>query len=420
MTIEHVDVAVIGAGPGGLTLAQGLKKNGIGVTVFEKDRARADYVQGFRLRIRQRGIDSLIANLPSELYEAFIATLGRAPDCNLLLDENFQILGDNAWGGGNALGEADDTHIEKSVSRITLRQILLSGLDGIVRYGKVFSRYEEQPDGSVVAHFEDGSSVHADVLVGADGAKSRVRRQLVPQAQSFDTGVRRLAGKMTLHAAALHQISHLLLDYNVGIRPHAGHSLMVTSHRVDPAAHRKYGLIGLDDPTHKDISGFHFNNTTSYVWWNTAYGQDELATDAELAKLSGEQLLDLLLTRIGRWHPEIVKLIRYTDPSTVALLHVHTSRPVDPWPTRRVTQLGDAIHAMTYFRALGGNTAIFDAGLLVPELVAAKRGDKPLLDALAHYEARMLEHGAEAVRSSLTAMQRNVLAGRRHQPQAAE
>ncbi|WP_352565060.1 MULTISPECIES: FAD-dependent monooxygenase [unclassified Mesorhizobium] len=187
MTTEHVDVAIIGGGPGGLTLAQGLKKNGISVAVFEKDRARTDYVQGFRLRIRQRGIDSLIANLPPEPYEAFVATLGHAPDRNILLDENFETLGEDAWGGGNALGEPDDTHIEKSVSRITLRQVLLSGLDGVVYYGKVFSRYEEQPDGSVIAHFEDGSTIHADVLVGADGARSRVRQQLVPHARSFDT-----------------------------------------------------------------------------------------------------------------------------------------------------------------------------------------------------------------------------------------
>lgn len=389
MIREHVEVAIIGGGPGGLTLAQGLKKNGISVAVFEKDRARTDYVQGFRLRIRQRGIDSLIANLPPELYEAFVATLGQAPDRNILLDENFETLGKDAWGG-NALGETDDTHIEKSVSRITLRQVLLSGLDGIVRYGKVFSRYGEQPDGSVVAHFEDGSTIHADVLVGADGARSRVRQQLMPHARSFDTGVRRLAGKMTLHAAALHQISPPLLDYNAGVRPTEGHGLMVTSHRVNVEAFRKHGLIGLDDDTHKDISGFHFNNTTSYVWWNTAYEKDELATDDALAKLSGSELLDLLISKIGHWHPELFNLIRYTDPSTVALLHVHSSEPVEPWPTKRVTLLGDAIHAMTYFRALGGNTAIYDAGLLVPELVATKRGDKPLLQALSDYESKML------------------------------
>lgn len=76
MTIPLVDVAIIGGGPGGLALAQGLKKNGIDTAVFERDPVRADYVQGFRMRIRQRGIDALEANLPTHLFQAFLDTLG--------------------------------------------------------------------------------------------------------------------------------------------------------------------------------------------------------------------------------------------------------------------------------------------------------------------------------------------------------
>lgn len=402
--MRHVDVAIIGGGPGGLALAQGLRKHGFDIAVFEKDRTRADYVQGFRLRLRQRGLDALTQNLPSHLLEAFYATLGRAPNQNLLLDENFEPLTGDSWGG--AAG-ADDTHPEKSVSRITLRQILLSGLDDVLSIA-TFTHYDEQPDGSVIAHFEDGTAVHADVLVGADGVASRVRKQLLPHATFSDTGVRRLAGKLTLEKAAALGISDRLTDYNAMIRPSDGHSLMVTSHRVDAGAYRQYGLIGQDDETHRGIDGFHFNNTTSYVWWNTAYATDELGSDDALAAMSGSELLEVLLSRIGHWHPAILDLIRFTDPSTVALLKVRTSVPVEPWPTRQVTLLGDAIHAMTYFRALGGNTAIYDSGILVRELSAARRGAKPLLDALRDYEAAMLEHGTEAVRSSLSAMQKNV------------
>jgi 2-polyprenyl-6-methoxyphenol hydroxylase-like FAD-dependent oxidoreductase len=80
--MRHVDVTIIGGGPGGLALAQGLKKRGFTIAVFEKDRTRTDYVQGFRLRLRQRGLDALIQNLPEHLLEAFYATLGRAPSQN--------------------------------------------------------------------------------------------------------------------------------------------------------------------------------------------------------------------------------------------------------------------------------------------------------------------------------------------------
>ncbi|MCE7796151.1 FAD-dependent monooxygenase [Sphingobium sufflavum] len=405
MTIPFVDIAIIGGGPGGLALAQGLRKHGIDVAVYERDPVRADYVQGFRLGLRQRGLDALEANLPPHLLEAFLGTLGYAPSESLIFDEYFHPLAAPEWARG-----PEDRHGEKSVSRITLRQILLSGLDDIVHVGRVFDHYAEQADGTVVAHFTDGSAVRANVLVGADGANSAVRRQLLPDFRIVDTGMRRLAGKMTLDAAARHAISPLLLDYRTSIRPTAGRRIMFSAHRVDPAAYARFGLIGQDDATHRDIAGFHFDNTTSYVWWNTAYALNELATDAELARLDGAGLIELLLRHVGHWDERIVTLIRNSDPSTVAMLKVRTSEPGAVWETGPVTLLGDAIHSMTYFQALGGNSALHDAGLLAAQLVAARNGGKPLLPALHDYEEAMREHGYEAVRTSLSAMLRNAAA----------
>ncbi|OMQ42962.1 NAD(P)/FAD-dependent oxidoreductase [Ensifer sp. 1H6] len=408
MTIPFVDVAIIGGGPGGLALAQGLKKNGIDTAVFERDPVRSDYVQGFRMRIRQRGIDALQANLPAHLFRAFLDTLGLAPTENLVLDETFQRL-ENA---GQGSGEPEDTHIEKSVSRITLRQILLSGLYGIFHTGKRFERYEQLADGTVLAHFADGTAIHTNLLVGADGAGSAVRRQRLPDLQSIDTGVRRLAGKITIDEAERQAISPLLTEFNTNIRPRDGRGLMITSHRVDPSVYARYDFVSAEDPGHRDIPGFHFNNSTSYTWWNTAYDTDELGPDEVLESLDGEALLETLLQRIGHWDERILKLIRHSDPSTVAFLKVKSSTPGAVWQSGPVTLLGDAIHAMTYFRALGGNTALYDAGLLVRELVAARRHGKPALAAVNDYENAMREHGYEAVRSSLSAMQRNVGANR--------
>ncbi|MBS7702907.1 FAD-dependent oxidoreductase [Chelatococcus asaccharovorans] len=408
MSIPFVDIAIIGGGPGGLALAQGLQKNGIDTAVFERDPVRADYVQGFRLRLRQRGIDALEANLPPYLFEAFLATLGRAPAETLTLDETFARI--DAPELANA--EPEDTHIEKSASRITLRQILLAGLEDIVHTDKTFAHYENQQDGTVIAHFTDGSAVRCNLLVGADGAGSAVRRQRLPGLESVDTGVRRVAGKITLSEAERHGISPLLTDFNVNILPHDGRRMMITSHRVDPDASARYGSIGAGDPTHRDIPGFHFDNTTSYTWWNTAYERGELGPDEDIERLDGAELLQVLLSRVGHWDERILALIRHTDPSTVGLLKVKTSTPGAVWETGPVTLLGDSIHAMTYFRALGCNTALHDTGLLVPELVKARRRDKPLLAAVHDYEVAMRAHGYEAVRSSLTALERN-LAGSR-------
>ena len=402
---DHVHVAVIGGGPGGLTLAQGLKRNGVDVAVFEKSRVRDDYVQGFRMRIRQRGLDALEACLPPHLHEAFLATLGRAPSESGIFDEWLRPLDDLGALSG---GQEEDTHLEKSVSRITLRQVLLTGMDDVLDVGRSFESYEENPDGTITALFDDGSRLRCDVLVGADGAASRVRGQLLPHAQTIDTGARRLAGKMTFEAARHFGIPQDFIDYNVRVKSGSGPGLMIASHVVDADAQRRYGLIGADDESHRDIAGFHFNNSTSYIWWNTAYPKGSLASEDALKAMDGAGLLELLVDRIAEWHPSVVDLVRYTEPSTVQLLRVRSSVPVEPWQTRRVTLLGDAIHSMTYFRALGGNSAIYDAGLLVAELSAEHRGKKTLDDALASYERGMLAHGFDAVRGSLSAMERSL------------
>lgn len=401
MSIPSVDIAIIGAGPGGLAVAQGLRKHGIDVAVFERDAVRADYVQGFRLRMHQRGIDALQANLPPALYAAFEDTSGIAPATSLTVDEALRPLVSDAPAGG------DRVHITSSVSRITLRQVLLSGLDDIIHYGRRFDRYETQPDGTVIAYFTDGSAVRANLLVGADGAGSAVRRQLLPDFRLADTGKRRLAGKLSLTAAEKFGIPQWLLDNNVQVRPqHGGRSLMITAHRVDPASFARHGLIGGNDPTHADRAGLHFDNTASYVWWNTAYDEGELGEDADLEALDGAALIEVLLGQIDHWDAALQKLVRHSDPSSVGFLKVRTSQPGSRWPTGPVTLLGDAIHSMTYFRALGANSALYDAGRLVAELVAARHGAKPLARAIADYEADMRLHGEEAVRESLAAMLR--------------
>src|SRR5207302_794995 len=88
-----------------------------------------------------------------------------------------------------------------AVSRLTLRQVLLSGLDDVAQFDKEFTAFERTPDGRVTARFTDGSEATGDVLVGADGANSRVRRQYLPHAQRIETDVVAVGGKLPLTEA---------------------------------------------------------------------------------------------------------------------------------------------------------------------------------------------------------------------------
>lgn len=390
-------VIIIGAGPGGLALAQGLKKQHIPFTLYERDRARNDYVQGFRLRVRQRGLDALRECLPQALYSAVLETAGRAPAHSRSVDEQLQPL-QNPFQR-----EADDALVEHSVSRVTLRQILLCGLEAHLHTAKVYSHYHLLDDGRVRAFFEDGSHADADLLVGADGPSSRVRQQLLPQAAIYDTGIVRFAGKLELQAARDLQLPAYFFDHNLSVRASDGTHLMLTSH-LSPAPRQIAGYdIGQRDPSHHDRPGLHFDNQASYLWWNTAFPRQRVQLPA---RQPGQQQLLEVQRLLAGWHPQLLQLIRHSQPDTVAQLPVRTSQPVAPWSSGPVTLLGDAIHSMTYFRALGANSALYDAGVLTRRLAEAVEHGTDRLHAVATYEQAMREHGFANVDASLQALQR--------------
>jgi len=399
---EHqaLHVIVIGAGPGGLLLAQGLKKHGVSVAVYERDQARTDYLQGFRLQIRTRGLDALRACLPPELYASFDTTYAAAPPDYAVLSEQLQELPRTV-----ADPELENSERDKSVSRITLRQVLLSGLDDVLHYDKQYDRYEERTDGKVVAYFTDGSSVVGDVLVGADGANSRVRRQLVPQARWVDTGARRLAGKIELTDAIKQQVPELFYQKTLSVQSSGGFNLFFTSHEFRPG-HEAVGAIGIEDRAALGAhEGLLFDNAKSYIMWALSGLREQLPADDELFRYDGDELRAFINGVVADWHPAYRQLFDLTDTSTLGVLPIRTSLPVEPWSTRRVTLLGDAIHSMTYFRALGANTAMADAAFFLRHILEHRDGGKPLLPALHDYEAQMLEHGFEAVRKSIAAFE---------------
>jgi 2-polyprenyl-6-methoxyphenol hydroxylase-like FAD-dependent oxidoreductase len=183
MTTKPFKVIIIGAGTGGLCLAHGLKKVGIEVKVYERDRTRAGGLQGYRVGISPDGNRALHECLSKELHDTFLATCARTPKYfNILTEHLSEVLCIDVDPA-----HADPMTSEKSVSRMTLRQVLLTGLEDIVFFEKKYTHYEQHSDGKVTAFFEDGTSDTGDILVSAEGSNSRVRKQYLPHATLEDT-----------------------------------------------------------------------------------------------------------------------------------------------------------------------------------------------------------------------------------------
>src|SRR5215475_14163928 len=175
---KPLKVMIIGAGTGGLCLAHGLCNDGIAVEVFERDDSPADRQPGYRLSISSTGSAALRNCLPEAHYRRLIAQAADPGSTVTFLDHELNELLRIDLPHVNR--EADDA--ERPVSRAALRRILLEGLDHVVRFGSKFESFADGPSGTVIARFADGSVAVGDLLVGADGANSHVRAQLLPHA----------------------------------------------------------------------------------------------------------------------------------------------------------------------------------------------------------------------------------------------
>ncbi|WP_433330843.1 FAD-dependent monooxygenase [Spirillospora sp. CA-294931] len=322
------------------------------------------------------------------------------------------------------------------MDRLTFRQTLAAGLDDVVHYGKRLTHYEDVPGGVVRAHFADGSSAEGDVLVGADGIGSAVRSQLLPNAQTFDTSLRLIYGRTPLTPAR----RELLADFAIVTGPsarsmvlgvfefendprHVAGSLGLSTSFTDVGDYVMWGLVvpaedvgeesptgtapGEESPTGTAVDEEPLTGTAvdeepltgtavdEESPTGTATGEEPLTGSA----LDEESLIGAALKLTSGWHPGVHGLIEEAVPSSLTLLSLHSSIPVDAWRTRNVTLLGDAAHAM--FPAGGGTAiALRDAAELRQALHTVTTGTSHLLPALATYESAMRSYSASAVRES--------------------
>ncbi|MFJ4899282.1 FAD-dependent oxidoreductase [Streptomyces sp. NPDC088727] len=344
-------IAIVGAGPGGLALARVLHVNGIDATVYERESSRDARGQGGMLDIHsgQRALHEagLIDRFHTLARNAGQDMRLLEPDGTLLLQED----------------TPDDAPSERpEIDRADLRDLLLDSLpEGTVRWGQAF----ESADSGLL-RFAGGGSAPYDLLVGADGARSRVR-PLLTDARPAHIG-------QNVVEIGIPDIDRTHPDLAAMV---GRGNYWVLGNGISLAAQRNGdGRVRI---------GISFYNTAEDWFATSGIPFDDPAA-------ARARLIDLL----PGWDARFTALIAACD-DTVVPRSITTLPAGLTWPSAPdVTLLGDAAHLMPPVGE-GANMALVDGALLALAL-AAHPDDVPA--AVREYEREMFERTAAAARMS--------------------
>lgn len=346
-------VTIVGAGLGGLTLARVLQLNGVEAEVFESEPSAQARTQGGQLDIHlHNGQAALEAAGLAERFRGIIHEGGQA---TRLLDRDGSVLYE----------EPDDgTGTRPEVLRGDLRRILLDSLaPGTVRWGKKLREVRPLGQDRHELTFADGSTVEAEVLVGADGAWSRVRPLVSPATPEY-TG-------LTFVETFLHEVDqrHPATAALVGegamyaMAPGQG----VTAHR------EAGGIIHVYAQLRRPVA-----------WVQSIdFAESETAREQVAAEFEG-------------WSEQLTALLTQAETAPVCRM-IHTLPAEHRWErVPGVTLIGDAAHLMPP-SGEGANLAMFDGAQLALAIAAHP---EDVETALAQHEVAMFERSAaEAVDS---------------------
>ncbi|MFI6521309.1 FAD-dependent oxidoreductase [Spirillospora sp. NPDC050679] len=370
---DRARILIAGAGVGGLALAQALRRGGLDVAVYERDPGPETRGQGFRIHIDPNGNAALRACLPPGTLDLVRRTSGVNHDVLSVYTHRLRPLARQTFPG------LTDDQIT-NVDRDTFRRGLLTGLSGAVRFGRTVTGFQATGAGRVRVEFAEGGGDEGDLLVGADGVGSAVRRRLLPHAAVRDIGLRCLYGRLTIDARTEALVPEAVSRGFSWLSDGSGHGagFAPVRFRTRPDGASDYLMVTLLTTTER--LGL---------------------TDAELFALPPEEVWRLTAQATADWHPAIRAVFGHADRDVFFPIAIRAGERVDAWESGPVTLLGDAIHTMPPTGGVGANTALQDAATLAGELLAAARDGRPLVEAVAAYERVMLPRGFDTIDHSL-------------------
>ncbi|SEW51056.1 FAD-dependent oxidoreductase [Chitinophaga arvensicola] len=349
--LNNKKIAIVGGGPGGLTLARLLQISGADVHVYERDLNKDVRVQGATLDLHDDS--GLKALRKAGLMEAFQANYRPGADKLRIMDKHAHIVMDEDERENEP---ESGEYFRPEIDRGPLRKIMLESLQpGTVIWDSQFVTMSSDGEGWQLV-FQNGHTAYADIVIASDGANSKIRPFLTP-IRPFYSGVTMVEGVVydsATVAPTLHQLVNGGKIFAMG-----DEKTLIFSAKGDGSL-VFYTGVKTDEHWYRD-NGIDFSDKAQVLaWFKDTYA----GWDASWLEIFDQGL------------PKFIVRPQYCMPLD------------QQWEAQsNLTMLGDAAHLMPPFAGEGVNMAMLDALELSEWLTSETVSD--LRSAIAGYEQQM-------------------------------